>query len=307
MVSRARLGSAWFSLMFIVFARAKISSLRRIFPAISRIPQASNSRFARTGYLSRCSKSEDASTRSFLEGTDPIQAELMREECILVDESDRVLGHASKYDTHLMENIDAGKALHRAFSVFLFDSDGKLLLQQRANEKITFPDAWTNTCCSHPLYRPEEIEEDDHIGVRRAACRKLEHELGITEEFIKPEDIVFLTRILYKAPSNGIWGEHEVDYILFAQKDIRDIESKINKNEVGATEWVTQNDLRQILDSRTIGETNNVILTPWFRLIVESGLLFNWWDNLEDIMRTKVSPLPDEKNKIINMLEMATS
>ena len=50
-----------------------------------------------------------------------------------------------------MENINKG-LLHRAFSAFIFrPSDGKLLLQQRASEKITFPDMWTNTCCSHPL------------------------------------------------------------------------------------------------------------------------------------------------------------
>lgn len=81
---------------------------------------------------------------------------------------------------HLMENINKG-ALHRAFSVFLFDSEGKLLLQKRASEKITFPDCWTNTCCSHPLTRPDEMIIEKQMGVKNAASRKLEQELGITD------------------------------------------------------------------------------------------------------------------------------
>jgi isopentenyl-diphosphate delta-isomerase type 1 len=79
-----------------------------------------------------------------------------------------------------MENINKG-ALHRAFSVFLFNEEGKLLLQKRASEKITFPDCWTNTCCSHPLTRPDEIITENQLGVKNAATRKLEQELGITE------------------------------------------------------------------------------------------------------------------------------
>jgi isopentenyl-diphosphate Delta-isomerase len=112
---------------------------------------------------------------------------------------------------HLMTNIDRG-LLHRAFSVFLFDEQNRLLLQQRATEKITFPDMWTNTCCSHPLAvstetgltLPESIE-----GVKRAAQRKLEHELGIKKEQVPIDKFRFLARIHYKAPSDGKWGEHE--------------------------------------------------------------------------------------------------
>ena len=70
--------------------------------------------------------------------------------------------------------------LHRAFSVFLFDSSNKLLLQQRSDAKITFPAYFTNTCCSHPLFLSEEREGE--LGVRRAARRKLNQELGIPLE-----------------------------------------------------------------------------------------------------------------------------
>ena len=112
---------------------------------------------------------------------------------------------------HLMTNINSG-LLHRAFSVFLFDSKDRLLLQQRASEKITFPDMWTNTCCSHPLGVPGETGADLEtavMGVKRAAQRKLWHELGIKKEQVPLEDFRFLTRIHYVAPSDGKWGEHE--------------------------------------------------------------------------------------------------
>lgn len=65
-----------------------------------------------------------------------------------------------------MSNISTG-LLHRAFSVFLFDSQNRLLLQQRATEKITFPDMWTNTCCSHPLNTPSELIEEEHLGKKK--------------------------------------------------------------------------------------------------------------------------------------------
>lgn len=103
--------------------------------------------------------------------------------------------------------------LHRAFSVFLFrPSDGRLLLQKRASEKITFPDMWTNTCCSHPLAVKQEMVPENQLGVRRAAVRKLQHELGIKLGSIDLDQLVYLTRIHYLAPSNGMWGEHESEW-----------------------------------------------------------------------------------------------
>jgi isopentenyl-diphosphate delta-isomerase len=120
------------------------------------------------------------------------------------------LKNVRKSKGHLMENINKG-LLHRAFSAFVFrPSDGYLLLQQRASEKITFPDMWTNTCCSHPLddFEVEKVEKDQ-LGVRTAASRKLEHELGIPQSQTPVDQFQYLTRIHYLAPSNGMWGEHE--------------------------------------------------------------------------------------------------
>src|SRR5271170_6558728 len=112
-----------------------------------------------------------------------------------------------------MSNINKG-LLHRAFSLFLFNpSTKKLLLQQRAAEKITFPNQWTNTCCSHPLHVRGELGTDlesSIVGVKHAAQRKVGHELGIRAAQVPLEDMTFLTRIHYLSPSGeGIWGEHE--------------------------------------------------------------------------------------------------
>ena len=109
-----------------------------------------------------------------------------------------------------MENINKG-LLHRAFSAFIFrPSDAKLLMQQRASEKITFPNMWTNTCCSHPLddFETEKVEKEQ-LGVRVAASRKLEHELGIPRSQTPIGEFQYLTKIHYLAPSDGVWGEHE--------------------------------------------------------------------------------------------------
>ena len=122
---------------------------------------------------------------------DETQVQLLAEECILVDESDKVVGSDTKKNCHLNSNIEKG-LLHRAFSVFLFNQEGKLLLQQRALAKITFPECFTNTCCSHPLYRPEELEGGvSAVGVRRAARRKLEQELGIPQEEVTKTNYIF--------------------------------------------------------------------------------------------------------------------
>ncbi|KAI9189545.1 isopentenyl-diphosphate delta-isomerase idi1 [Blastocladiella emersonii ATCC 22665] len=208
-----------------------------------------------------------------LAGYDAEQVRLMEEMCILVDGADRVTGFESKKNTHLMTNINAGM-LHRAFSVFLFDADHRLLLQQRADEKITFPGYWTNTCCSHPLAKQDELVAEKHLGARTAAVRKLDHELGITAVGI--DDLQFLTRIHYLAPSDGTWGEHEVDYIFVAKKTAP-VAMVPSPNEVKATRYVTRDELRAMFKAAEVGD---IKLTPWFRLICES-FLFQWWDHLD--------------------------
>ena len=197
---------------------------------------------------------------------DTEQVAFMTEECILVDESDAVTGSASKADCHHGEGV-----LHRAFSILLFNSEGRLLLQQRSSEKITFPGVWANTCCSHPLHCEPELETQDAMGVKRAAQRKLGQELGIPETGAPLEDMVFMTRMLYRARANAEWVEHEMDHIICLRADV---EPAPNPNEIAETRWVTQAELRNLLNSELIG--------PWFRLIAEN-LLPAWWENLDNL------------------------
>uniref|UniRef100_A0A1A8HDN3 isopentenyl-diphosphate Delta-isomerase n=1 Tax=Nothobranchius korthausae TaxID=1143690 RepID=A0A1A8HDN3_9TELE len=206
---------------------------------------------------------------------DEKQVQLLSEMCILIDESDRRIGADTKKNCHLNCNINKG-LLHRAFSVFIFNSEEKLLLQQRSDAKITFPGCFTNTCCSHPLHTDSELEETDALGVRRAAQRRLKAELGIPLEQVPPEEMTYLTRIHYKAQSDGVWGEHEIDYILFMQKDV---ELSPDPNEIKSHCYVSKEELKVMLEKASRQELE---ITPWFSLIAHT-FLFKWWDNLHDL------------------------
>jgi isopentenyl-diphosphate delta-isomerase len=170
-------------------------------------------------------------------GLDDAEQLLLMEadQCIVVDENDVVLGFDSKKNCHLRSN---GLKLHRAFSIFIFDLEGKLLMQKRSKEKITFPSCWANTCCSHPLYVPGEIETEadpNHpnfaLGAKRAARRKLLQELGIQPEEVPLECMTFMTRLHYRADLDEKWGEHEVDYLLVCRPPAT-IHVNVNPNEV---------------------------------------------------------------------------
>lgn len=210
---------------------------------------------------------------------DAEQIRFMEEVCILLDRDDNAIGSVSKKDAHLMTNINEG-LLHRAFSLFIFNSEKQLLLQQRASEKITFPNMWTNTCCSHPLSVAGEVADDlggSIAGVKRAAQRKVDQELGIKVADAPIDQMHFLTRIHYLAPSDGQWGEHEIDYILVLRSDPK---LAINPNEVRDHKWVSQEDLRNMFNSQDLS------YTPWFKLICET-FLFKWWANLGTISDCK--------------------
>ncbi|XP_066137071.1 isopentenyl-diphosphate Delta-isomerase 1 isoform X2 [Saccopteryx bilineata] len=206
---------------------------------------------------------------------DKQQVQLLAEMCILIDENDNEIGAETKKNCHLNENIEKG-LLHRAFSVFLFNTENKLLLQQRSDAKITFPGCFTNTCCSHPLSNPGELEENDAIGVRRAAQRRLKAELGIPMEQVPPEEINYLTRIHYKAQSDSIWGEHEIDYILFVRKNVT---LNPDPNEIKSCYYVSKEEVKELLKKAASGE---IKITPWFQSIAET-FLFKWWDNLNHL------------------------
>lgn len=210
---------------------------------------------------------------------DSTQEKLLEELLIMVDESDAVKGYETKRDCHLKRNIVEHGMLHRAFSVFLFNKKGELLMQQRSDEKITFPGYITNTCCSHPLHNDEELEEYQNIGVKKAAKRRLSYELGIPDDEISLEDLRFLTRIHYRAGSDKLWGEHEIDYVLFMRKGVS---LQPRANEVKDCWYASQDQIRELLQKTS--EDPKTLVTPWFKMIADH-FLFTWWDSLNDLSR----------------------
>lgn len=206
-----------------------------------------------------------------LANSDPEQVRLMEERVILVDPKDHVLGDMSKKDAHLVSN---NLPLHRAFSIFLFDSRGRMLMQQRAPTKVTFPSYWTNTVCSHPLYTPFELgsdASDPTLGVKRAALRKLEHELGVKKHSVHPDELQFMSRIHYRAEcKDGIWGEHEIDYVFMVQKDV---ELAPQSNEVCGVRYVDIPELKSMFDK---ARASDLELTPWFCHIM-NAFGWKWW------------------------------
>ena len=227
------------------------------------------------------------------------QLEFMhKDECIAVDWNDNMIGSVSKKDSHIFSLNDPRGKLHRAFSVFLFNSDGKLLLQQRAKDKITFPGVWTNTCCSHPLVGmiPDEVDSIEDVlrgnvnGIKHAACRKLEQELGIKQGLIDIQQFKYLTRLHYWAADvvthgpKAPWGEHEIDYILFAQidDDGKSLNIQPNPEEVEDIRWVDF----EVLQKMMIPD-NGLLWSPWFRIAAaRPDLLPKWWSNLHTTLTT---------------------
>lgn len=232
---------------------------------------------------------------------------LHNDHCIVVDKTDNVLRSGTKMECHLMKNINSG-LLHRAFSLFLFDSNGNLLLQQRSEKKITYPLHFTNTCCSHPLFVHEEMDHHNNVGIKRAAVRKVQHELGID---IDIRDISFITKILYKA-TNFVpkelaeknlenkshyydFGENELDYILVSKLplDRSDVVSDINPNEVVSIKWVSREEIGNFIRNC---RSDCVPISPWFNLIHSNGFLDQIWDNLD----TLDAIANDEINNFVN-------
>lgn len=181
---------------------------------------------------------------------------------IIVDENDNVLGTETKKNCHSWKNIEKG-LLHRAFSVFLFDNQNRLLLQQRSSQKVTFPLLWSNTCCSHMAYIQEEMIEKDQLGAKIAAKRRMKEELGLD---IPLNLFTFMGKIYYKARSDELWGEHEIDYIFFVDYNPENI--PLDPTECHSVKFVTLKELEILIHEENV--------TPWFKLIYEKHLC-TWW------------------------------
>lgn len=169
------------------------------------------------------------------------------EQVVLVNEQDMEIG--------LMEKMEAHEKalLHRAFSVFVFNDAGELLLQQRAFGKYHSGGLWTNTCCSHP--RPNESVAD-------AAARRLMEEMGFTTALEKVFDFIYQADF-----SNGL-TEHEFDHVFIGHYDGAIIP---DPNEVHAYEYRTMESIQASLDAK------EGLFTAWFEIIFPK--MMDWWKN----------------------------
>ena len=174
-----------------------------------------------------------------------------QQQVILVDENDRVIGSADKLDAHQKG------MLHRAFSVFIFDSAGRLLLQKRAAGKYHSGGLWTNTCCSHAEEGRELLE---------TANRRLLEEMGI-DAGIEPFGV-----FRYKAQC-GELVENEIDHLFIGYSDA---EPKPDPNEADDWRRCSPDELKAEIGAHPER------FTAWFRLIFEK---------YEDALKKKIEPL----------------
>jgi isopentenyl-diphosphate delta-isomerase len=123
---------------------------------------------------------------------------MMNSNVVLVNEHDDEVGLMPKLEAH-----EKG-LLHRAFSVFVFNTDGNLLLQKRADSKYHSAGLWSNTCCSHPYPGEDAVE---------GATRRLQEEMGLTAK------LRFVYSFIYKAELQNGLTEHELDHIFFGISD----------------------------------------------------------------------------------------
>ena len=159
------------------------------------------------------------------------------EELILVDEHDNEIGHLAKADAH-----DGGGVLHRAFSVFLFDDTGRLLLQRRAAGKRLWPGYWSNTCCSHPR-RGESL--------RVATARRLAEELNVEAR------LEFVYKFCYRAGYGESGSENELCHVYLGRAPAN---VRANANEISEVRYLGAAELEQAFAE--VPER----YTPWFRM-----------------------------------------
>ncbi|PWH10513.1 isopentenyl-diphosphate delta-isomerase [Bacteroidetes bacterium SCGC AAA795-G10] len=164
---------------------------------------------------------------------------MKKEKVVLVDRNDNPMGLMSKLEAH-----EKG-VLHRAFSVFILNKKGQLMLQRRALDKYHSPGLWTNTCCSHP----RESEGNIEAGVRR-----LKEEMGFTTP-LKP-----MFSFIYKSKFDNGLTEHEFDHVLLGYYDKQPF---INKIEVSDWKWMSLDKI--ILEIKNKPED----FTVWFKIIFE--------------------------------------
>lgn len=169
-----------------------------------------------------------------------------KQNVILVSEQDAAVGEMEKMEAH-RKGI-----LHRAFSVFIFNSKGEMLLQRRALHKYHSGGLWSNACCSHP-YPGEEVEN--------AAVRRLNEELG----FQTPVNKIF--EFTYRAAFDNGLTEHEYDHVFTGEYN-----GMLNINPDEVSDYC----FKDIEDIRTAMQSHPEKFTKWFHLIFDR--IENWWN-----------------------------
>jgi isopentenyl-diphosphate delta-isomerase len=159
------------------------------------------------------------------------------EKVILVDEKDNEVGFEDKIKAH-----QQGK-LHRAFSIFLFNKKGELLIQKRARRKYHSGGLWSNTCCSHP--RPGE-------KILEAVKRRLQEEMGIECKLKEVFKLIYKVKV-------GDLIEHELDHVFVGSFDGK---PKPNKNEVEGWRWISLEELERDM------KENPKKYTEWLKIIL---------------------------------------
>ena len=162
---------------------------------------------------------------------------------VLVDDQDNAIGSTEKTTAHQQG------LLHRAFSVFVFNDQKQLLLQQRHPDKYHCGGLWTNTCCSHP--EPGE-------PVIAAGERRLQEELGFTVP------LTYVGEFIYRAEFNNGLTEHEYDHVLVGH--FNGPVTEVNPEEIAKVKWVDLPTLQQGLT------THPELYTPWFGLALNKIL-----------------------------------
>ncbi|MCF2219578.1 isopentenyl-diphosphate Delta-isomerase [Chryseobacterium sp. PS-8] len=163
----------------------------------------------------------------------------MEEFVVLVNPEDKVLGLMEKQQAHI------NGLLHRAFSVFLFNSNGEMLLQKRASGKYHSPLKWTNAVCSHPRKEETYLE---------GAKRRVKEELGIDVELSEKFNFIYKADV-----GNGLW-EHELDHVFTGTFEG---EFYLNKEEAEEVRYISLENL-----NKEISE-NPDNFTEWFKIILE--------------------------------------
>jgi isopentenyl-diphosphate delta-isomerase len=159
------------------------------------------------------------------------------EKLILVDTEDNILGYEEKLACHM----GAGK-LHRAFSIFIFNSKRELLLQKRSAEKLLWPLIWSNSCCSHPR-KGEEYEHATH--------RRLKEELGIDT------DLKYLFKFKYQVPYKNVGSEHELCSVFIGKCDDP---VAVNPTEISEWEYISIAQLNRDMEEQPEK------YSPWFKM-----------------------------------------